>query len=81
MKINCLISAVILAYSKLIANVAIANDEPSVKMSKSGICHERGSTYHSKTKTTRHTTLWRTACELEVDDRSDENELRAFLKI
>ena len=34
----------------LTADVATANDEPPVKMSKSGICHERGSTYYSKTK-------------------------------
>jgi hypothetical protein len=26
------------------------DDEPPVKMSKSGICHERGTTYYSKAK-------------------------------
>jgi hypothetical protein len=44
------VSAVILACSGIFANTAIADDEPPVKMSKSGICHERGSTYYSKTK-------------------------------
>ena len=50
MKMSGLIVAVILAFSGIFANTAIANDEPPVKMSKSGICHERGSTYYSKTK-------------------------------
>ena len=44
------VSAVILACSGIFANTAIADDEPPVKMSKSGICHERGGTYYSKTK-------------------------------
>jgi hypothetical protein len=34
----------------LTGDIAAANDESPVKMSKSGICHERGSTYYSKTK-------------------------------
>lgn len=50
MKMSGWIPAVILACSSTFANTAIANDEPPVKMSKSGICHERGSTYYSKTK-------------------------------
>jgi hypothetical protein len=50
MRINGLIAVVVLACSGIFANTAIANDEPPVKMSKSGICHERGGTYYSKTK-------------------------------
>jgi hypothetical protein len=47
-------AAVILACSSLATNVAFANnDEPPVKMSKSGICHERGGSYYSKTKNYR----------------------------
>jgi len=42
--------AVILACSGLIAHVVYANDEPPVKMSKSGICHARGTTYYEQTK-------------------------------
>lgn len=45
-----LIAAVILACSGIFANTAIASDEPPVKMSKSGICHERGSAYYEQTK-------------------------------
>ncbi len=44
------VSAVILACSIVFANTVIANDEPPVKMSKSGIFHERGGTYCNKTK-------------------------------
>ena len=50
MRINGLIAVVVLACSSVFANAVIANDEPPVKMSKSGICHERGGTYYSKTK-------------------------------
>jgi len=50
MGIARLMAVAILACSSGIAHVAFANDEPPVKMSKSGICHERGSTYYSKTK-------------------------------
>jgi hypothetical protein len=50
MKMSGWVSAVILACSGIFANTAIADDEPPVKMSKSGICHERGGTYYSKTK-------------------------------
>ncbi len=50
MRINGLIAAMFLACSGMIAPVAFANDEPPVKMSKSGICHAQGTTYYSKTK-------------------------------
>lgn len=50
MKMHGLIAAVTLICSSIFANTAIADDEPPVKMSKSGICHERGGTYYSKTK-------------------------------
>jgi hypothetical protein len=50
LKMSRLVTTVILACSGMFANIAIANDEPPVKMSKTGICHERGSTYYSKTK-------------------------------
>jgi hypothetical protein len=44
------IASATLAFISIFANTVIASDEPPVKMSKSGICHERGSTYYSKTK-------------------------------
>ena len=44
------VSAVILACSGIFANTAIADDEPPVKMSKSGICHAKGTSYYNKTK-------------------------------
>ena len=50
MGIGRLITALALVCSSAFVNTAIANDEPPVKMSKSGICHERGSTYYNKTK-------------------------------
>ena len=34
----------------LTADVAYANEEPPVKMSKSGICHVQGTSYHAQTK-------------------------------
>ena len=50
MGIARLMAAAILACSSGIAHVAFANEEPPVKMSKSGICHAQGTTYYSKTK-------------------------------
>jgi hypothetical protein len=50
MGITRLMAAVILACSSLVSNGAFANEEPPVKMSKSGICHAQGTTYYSKTK-------------------------------
>jgi len=43
-------AALIQACSGIFANTVIASDEPPVKMSKSGICHERGGTYYEQTK-------------------------------
>ena len=43
-------AAAILACSGIFANIAIANDEPPVKMSKSGICHAQGISYYAQTK-------------------------------
>jgi hypothetical protein len=50
MKMSGWVSAVILACSGIFANTAIADDEPPVKMSKSGICHAKGTSYYNKTK-------------------------------
>ena len=50
MKMSGWVSAAILACSSVFVDAVLADDEPPVKMSKSGICHERGSTYYSKTK-------------------------------
>jgi hypothetical protein len=50
MGIARLMAAAILACSGIFADIAIANEEPPVKMSKSGICHAQGTTYYSKTK-------------------------------
>jgi hypothetical protein len=50
MSIMRLMVAVILACSGLIAHVVYANDEPPVKMSKSGICHARDTSYYAQTK-------------------------------
>ena len=42
--------AAILACSGIVASIAIANDEPPVKKSKSGICHSKGTSYYAQTK-------------------------------
>ncbi len=34
----------------LTADVAYANEEPPIKMSKSGICHAQGTSYYAQTK-------------------------------
>ena len=58
MRINGLIAAVVLACSGLIAHVVYANEEPPVKMSKSGICHAQGTSYYAQTKSyTSYNTL------------------------
>jgi hypothetical protein len=47
-----------LACSGIFANIAIANEEPPVKMSKTGICHARGTSYYAQTKSyTSYNTL------------------------
>jgi hypothetical protein len=50
MKIRPLLVLSMVIGSCLRADVATASDEPQVKMSKSGICHEPGSTYYQQTK-------------------------------
>jgi hypothetical protein len=50
MGIARLMAAAILACSGIFADIAIANEEPPVKMSKTGICHARGTTYYEQTK-------------------------------
>ncbi len=47
MKIGRWIAAVIMASSGVGASIAIANDEPPVKKSKSGICHAKGASYYA----------------------------------
>jgi hypothetical protein len=50
MKMSRWTAAVILACSGIVASLAIANDEPPVKKSKSGICHAKGTSYYAQTK-------------------------------
>jgi hypothetical protein len=50
MKMSRWTPAVILACSGIGATIAIANDEPPVKKSKSGICHAKGTSYYAQTK-------------------------------
>jgi hypothetical protein len=50
MKIGRWIAAAIMACSGIGASIAIADDEPPVKKSKSGICHGKGSSYYNQTK-------------------------------
>jgi hypothetical protein len=50
MKIGRWIAGVILACSGIGASIAIANDEPPVKKSKSSICHAKGISYYAQTK-------------------------------
>jgi hypothetical protein len=58
MRMNRLIAGVVLACSSVFANTVIANEEPPVKMSKSGICHAQGTSYYAQTKSyTSYNTL------------------------
>jgi hypothetical protein len=50
MKTRLLISLAMLAGLNLSAGLAIANEEPPVKMSKTGICHARGTSYYAQTR-------------------------------
>ncbi len=50
MKMSRWTAAAILACSGIGASIAIANDEPPVKKSKSGICHAKGTPYYAQTK-------------------------------
>jgi len=50
LKIKCVTAALVLVCGSVFANIVIANDEPPVKMSKSGICHARGTSYYAQTK-------------------------------
>ncbi len=50
MKIRGWIAAAIMACSGIGASIAIADDEPPVKKSKSGICHAKGTSYYAQTK-------------------------------
>jgi hypothetical protein len=50
MKTRLLLSLVILATLNLSSGIAVANEEPPVKMSKTGICHARGTSYYAQTK-------------------------------
>lgn len=45
-----LFSAIVAASLMFSPALAVAEENPPVKMSNSGICHERGSTYYSRTK-------------------------------
>jgi len=50
LKTRLLLSLVILAGLNLSAGIAAATEEPPVKMSKTGICHARGTSYYAQTK-------------------------------
>jgi hypothetical protein len=50
MKTRLLLSLAILTSLNLSSGIAFANEEPPVKMSKTGICHARGTSYYAQTK-------------------------------
>jgi hypothetical protein len=50
MKTRPLLSLAILVCLNLPFSIAAANEEPPVKMSKTGICHARGTSYYAQTK-------------------------------
>ena len=50
LKIKCVTAALVLLCSSVFANTVIANEEPPIKMSKSGICHAQGTSYYAQTK-------------------------------
>jgi len=50
MKMSRWTAAAVLASSGIVASMAIASDEPSVKKSKSGICHAKGTSFYNQTK-------------------------------
>lgn len=76
MGIARLMAAAILASSSVFATIAIASEEPPVKMSKSDICYVRGSTYYSKAKNyTAYNTL--EECLRAVRRKIEETKLIA----
>jgi hypothetical protein len=50
MKTRLLLSLAMFASLNLSVGIAAANEEPPVKMSKTGICHARGTSYYAQTK-------------------------------
>ena len=50
MKTRLLLSLAMFASLNLSVGIAAANEEPPVKMSKTGICHARGTSYYVQTK-------------------------------
>jgi hypothetical protein len=50
MKTRLLLSLVMFASLNLSVGIAATNEEPPVKMSKTGICHARGTSYYAQTK-------------------------------
>lgn len=50
LKTRLLLSMAILSCLNSPFSISIANEEPPVKMSKTGICHARGTSYYEQTK-------------------------------
>jgi hypothetical protein len=49
LKLKFVVGTLTICFSTLF-NVAAATDDPPVKMSKTGICHARGTSYYAQTK-------------------------------